>query len=145
MNPDSLYFDVDDGLLWPVKGNILKDYSPDRVVYFETLAQFKCNPAVMIEAQIGTEVQNAANGIITSITKEEETGVTVTVNIGSGYSLVYGQLNDDINYKVGDEVLEGQVIGTIAKPTMYYSVEGSNLYFQVIKDKETMNPMLLLR
>lgn len=145
LNPDTLYFDVEDGLLWPVAGNVLMDYSADRVIFFETLQQFRCNPAVIIAAEAGTEVKSAADGIITSITKEDETGTTVTVNIGSGYSLVYGQLKDDVNYKVGDQVLEGDVIGTVASPTMYYSVEGSNLYFQVIKDEETVNPMLLLR
>lgn len=145
LNPDTLYFDVEKGLLWPVTGNVLMDYSADRVVFFETLQQFKCNPAVIIGAQTGTEVKSAADGIITSITNEDETGKTVTINIGSGYSLVYGQISDEINFKVGDQVLEGDVIGNVADPTMYYSVEGSNLYFQVMKEKDTVNPMLLLR
>lgn len=145
LNPDTLYFEAEEGLLWPVAGNVLMDYSADRVIFFETLQQFKCNPAVIIGAKTGTQVKSAADGIITSVTKEDETGTTVTVNIGSGYSLVYGQLNDEINVKVGEQVLEGDVIGTIADPTMYYSVEGSNLYFQVIKEKDTVNPMLLLR
>lgn len=145
LNPDTLYFDAEEGLSWPVSGNILMDYSADKVVFFQTLQQFKCNPAIIIDAKVGTEVKSAADGIITSITNEAETGTTVTVNIGSGYSLVYGQLDEDINVKVGDQVFEGDVIGKVAEPTMYYSVEGSNLYFQVLKDDETVNPMLLLK
>ncbi|MDF2801294.1 MAG: hypothetical protein K0S61_1197 [Anaerocolumna sp.] len=145
ISPETLYFDTEKGLLWPVKGNVLMDYSADKVVFFETLQQFKCNPAVIIGAQVGTEVLSAADGIITSITKEEETGTTVTISVGSGYNLVYGQLDKEIKYKVGDQVKEGAVIGTVADPTMFYSVEGSNLYFQVSKDEETVNPMLLLR
>jgi len=91
ISPETLYFDTEKGLLWPVTGNVLMDYSADKVVFFQTLQQFRCNPAVIIGAQVGTEVLSAASGIITSITKEEETGTTVTINIGSGYSLVYGQ------------------------------------------------------
>ncbi|QHQ60412.1 peptidoglycan DD-metalloendopeptidase family protein [Anaerocolumna sedimenticola] len=144
MTPDSLYFDTDDGLLWPVTGNILMDYSVDRVVYYETLEQFRVNPAVIIDAEIGTKVLSAAKGVITKITKEDETGTTVTVSLGNGFSVVYGQL-DDLNVKVGDMVKEGQEIGVVAKPTKYFTVEGSNLYFQVLKNDKTVNPMLYLR
>lgn len=144
MTPDSLYFDAEDGLLWPVTGNILMDYSVDRVVYYETLEQFRVNPAVIIDAEIGTKVLSAAKGVITSITTEDETGLTVTASIGNGYSLVYGQL-DKVEVKVGDMIKAGQKLGIVAKPTMYYTVEGSNLYFQVLKDDETVNPMLYLR
>ncbi len=144
MTPESLYFDAEDGLLWPVNGNILMDYSVDRVIYYETLEQFRCNPAVIIDAEVGTKVLSAAKGVITSITKEDETGTTVTVSIGNGYSVIYGQL-DNLNVKVGDMVEEGQELGIVAKPTMYYTVEGSNLFFQVLKNDETVNPMLYLR
>lgn len=142
---DTLYFDVEKGLNWPINGDVLLNYSPDRVVYFKTLEQFRCNPAIIIDAKIGAEVNSAATGIITSITEEDETGVTVTMNIGSGYSLVYGQLENSQDYKVGDMVEKGAVLGNVAKPTMYYSVEGGNLYFMVEKDNETVDPVSLLK
>jgi murein DD-endopeptidase MepM/ murein hydrolase activator NlpD len=144
MKPESLFFKPDKGLLWPVNGNVLMNYSMDRVIYYQTLEQFKCNPAIIIDAEVGTKVLSATKGIITSITNEDETGLTVTASIGSGYSLVYGQLND-VKVEVGDMVKEGDVLGTIAEPSKYYTVEGSNLYFKVLKDKDTVDPMLLLR
>ena len=33
------------------------------------------------------------------------------------------------------------MIGTIAAPTKYYSLEGTNLFFELMKDKEPVNPM----
>lgn len=144
MQPAMLNFNTDKGLLWPVIGNVIKNYSMDRVVYFETLEQFKTNPAIIIDAEVGAEVLSAAKGKITSITNEDETGLTVTASIGNGYSLVYGQL-EDVSAEVGDIINEGDVLGKVAAPSKYYSVEGSNLYFQVLKDEETMNPMTLLR
>lgn len=144
MKPETLHFKADAGLLWPVNGNVLLNYSVDKVIYHQTLEQFKINPAVLIDAEVGSEVLSAAKGIITTVEHNDETGLTVTAAIGSGYSLVYGQLQD-VAVEVGDTVEEGQVLGTIAKPTKFYSLEGSNLYFQVLKDDKTMNPMLLLR
>jgi len=141
---DKLSFDRDEGLAWPVSGNVIMNYSMDRTVYFATLMQYKCNPAIIIDAEVGTEVKAAADGVVTKIANNEETGLTVTMEIGNGYSLVYGQL-ENLNLEVGDFVSQGEVIGTIAKPTKYYTVEGSNLYFQVLEDGKTINPMLLLR
>lgn len=134
-----------DTLLWPVQGNVIMNYSMDHTIYHATLMQFKCNPAIIIDAEVGTEVKAAADGVITNINDDHVTGLTVTMDIGDGYNLVYGQLADDINVKVGDMVEEGEVIGAIDLPTKYYSLEGSNLYFMVMENDKTVNPMLYLR
>ncbi|MDD3138520.1 MAG: M23 family metallopeptidase [Lachnospiraceae bacterium] len=142
----ALSFKADDGLLWPVQGNVIMNYSMDHTIYFATLMQYKCNPAIILDAEVGTEVKAAADGIITEIVENEETGYTITMNIGNNYNLVYGQLNkDSVSLKVGDSVNEGDVIGTISEPTKYYSVEGSNLFFEVTENDQTVNPMLYLR
>ena len=142
---DSLSFKADDGLLWPVKGNVIMNYSMDHTIYFATLMQYKCNPAIIIDAEVGTDVKAAARGIVSSIdANNEETGYTITMSIGDGYSLVYGQLGN-VALKVGDKVNAGEVIGTVNEPTKYYTLEGSNLYFQVLQDDQTVNPMLLLK
>lgn len=144
MKPETLFFDTDKGLLWPLKGDVIMQYSVDAVKYNATLEQFRTNPAIVIKANVGDNVLSAAKGIVSTITNEDETGLTVTVSIGSGYTLVYGQLQD-LTVDVGDTILEGDILGTIENPSKYYVVEGSNLYFQVLKDNVDMNPMLLLR
>lgn len=114
---ENLSFKADEGLLWPVNGNVIMNYSMDHTIYFATLMQYKCNPAIIIDAEVGTEVKAAATGIVSSIdTDNEETGLTVTVNIGDGYSVVYGQL-DNVSLEVGDMVNEGDIIGTVSEPT----------------------------
>lgn len=144
MKPETLHFDDAAGLLWPVVGDVIRSFSVDAVKYDPTLEQFRTNPAIAIKANVGDSVLSSAKGIVTSITNEDETGLTVTVSIGSGYSLVYGQLQD-LTVEVGDSILEGDILGSIANPSKYYVVDGSNLYFQVLKDEVEVNPMLLLR
>lgn len=144
MKPETLHFDDAAGLLWPVVGDVIRSFSVDAVKYDPTLEQFRTNPAIAIKANVGDNVLSAAKGIVTSITEEDETGLTVTVSIGSGYSLVYGQLQD-LTVEEGDTILEGDILGSIANPSKYYVVDGSNLYFQVLKDEVEVNPMLLLR
>ncbi|NLO10560.1 MAG: M23 family metallopeptidase [Clostridiales bacterium] len=143
-NTSPLSFDVETGLLWPVDGNVIMNYSMDHLIYYATLMQFKVNPAVVFDAEVGTDVKAATTGIITDIFDDPVTGLTVTMDIGDGYSLLYGQLAN-VNHKIGDRLSEGDIIGVINTPTKYYSVEGSNLYFMVMEDEETVNPMLYLR
>lgn len=143
-NLPSLSFDAEEGLIWPVDGNVIMNYSMKHLTYHATLMQFKVNPAIIIDAEVGTEVKAAADGVIADIYDDPVTGLTVAMDIGNEYSLVYGQLKD-VDFKIGDSVSEGDVIGAINEPTKYYTVEGSNLYFMVMESDQTVNPMLLLQ
>lgn len=139
-----LSFNEETGLLWPVSGDVIMKYDMTGTTYFKTLAQYRCNPALIISAKEGTKVKAATDGEILSVKKKDETGMTVTMNIGNDYTLVYGQLKD-VKVKAGDIVKEGDTIATIAAPSQYYSEEGDNLYFQVMEKNETVDPLLLLR
>lgn len=139
-----LAFNEEKGLLWPVKGDIVMKYDLSGTTYFQTLAQYRSNPALVISAKEGTKVKAAAEGEVLSVQKNDETGTTVAMNIGNDYTLVYGQLKD-VTVKKGDMVKAGDVIASIAKPTQYYSEEGTNLYFQVKEKRETVDPLLLLQ
>lgn len=124
---------------WPVRGTVLVDYNMDETVYFPTLDQYKVSPAVAIQAVEDAPVYAAADGQILSIEQDACTGTTVTMELGNGYQAIYGQLKD-LTVAEGDTVKEGDVIGNIDSPTKYYSVEGPNLYFQMKKDGETIDP-----
>ena len=135
-----LNFSPESDLSWPLQGDVILNYSMDQTVYFATLDQYKYNPALIIAGKVNDPVNAAATGKITDISANEETGLTVTMDLGNGYSAVYGQLKE-VLYKEGATVEAGNAIGYIAEPTKYYSVEGSNLYFELLKDKEPVDPM----
>ena len=137
---ETLHFDTNKDMTWPIEGEILLDYSMDQTIYFPTLEQYRCNPALVIEGAVNDKVFSAARGKITEITENEVTGCTVKQDLGDGYTAIYGQLKE-LNFKTGDMVEAGQVIGYISEPTKYYSMEGSNLYFAMEKDGEPINPL----
>lgn len=139
-NPSTLHFSPETDLGWPLQGDVIMNYSMDQTIYFATLEQYKYNPALVIAGKVNDPVKAAAAGRITDISTNEETGVTVTMELGDGYTAVYGQLKE-VLYKEGASVDAGNAIGYIAEPTKYYSVEGSNLYFKLLKDGEPVNPM----
>ncbi len=128
-----------DKLLWPISGNILLDYSMDKTVYFETLDQYKYNPAVIIQGRVDQEVLCAADGQITKIEESDELGTTVTVDFGSGFEGIYGQIKD-VTVEEGSQVQTGLKLGVVSEPTHYYTKEGANIYFQLLKDGKPINP-----
>lgn len=140
---DSLSFHQESVITWPVKGNVILPFSVDNLVHYATLGEWKTNPAIMISSEAGTEVVSATKGIVSSIVDDAETGITVTMSVGNGYEIVYGQLTE-VTCDIGEVIEEGTVIGKVAAPTKYYSVEGSNLYLQVLCEGTPVNPMLFL-
>lgn len=137
---EKLQFSESDQLGWPLSGDVILNYSMDQSVYFATLDQYKYNPALVIAGAVNDKVTAAADGQVLSIKTTAETGETVTVDIGNGYQLVYGQLKD-VQFSEGDYMEKGALIGFVSEPTKYYSMEGSNLYFEMLKDGEPVNPM----
>lgn len=140
----ALSFSGEQELNWPVLGEVILGYSMDHTIYHETLNLFKTNDGVLLAAEKGTHVVSVADGIITEITEDTMHGVCVTMAIGSGYEVTYGQLSET-ELKVGDSLKEGDLVGTVAEPTRYYSLEGPHLYLKMQKEKEPVNPMLYLR
>lgn len=136
----SVSFSENDFLLWPVDGNVKMSYSMDKTIYFETLDQYKYNPALIISGKENSQVISAATGVVKSVEMLPQTGTTVTISLGNGYECVYGQLKQ-VSVNSGDYVATGAVIGYLDAPTKYYSLEGCNLYFEMRKDGQSINPL----
>lgn len=130
-------------LLWPVEGEVILPFSMDRSIYFKTLAQYQYNPAMIISAEEGTEVFASAAGTVTEVGKSNEYGHYVTMDLGDGYLITYGQLFD-INAEAGESLEAGARIGMVAYPTRSYIEEGDNLYLRLEKDETPVDPALYL-
>jgi len=137
---NSYQFSESDQLQWPIVGNVLINYSVDKTVYFPTLDKYKYNSAIVIQATVGEPITAAASGEVVSVFQDPQIGNGITVNIGNGYEVTYGQL-DDIQVSTGENIDTGTLLGYVAEPTKYYCVEGSNVYFKVTKDEIPVNPM----
>ena len=140
----TLDFHEEDGLVWPIVGDVLINYSMDKTIYFPTLQQYKYNPAIVIAATQGESISAAANGRVTDVDYDPVIGNMVVMDLGNGYELTYGQL-ENITVSEGSYVSVGDGIGTVASPTKYYSLEGTNVYFKLTKDGTPVNPMTQLQ
>lgn len=141
--PQVFTFTEEEGLIAPVANEVLMHFNMDNTVYFATLDQYKYNPAVIYKAEVGNQVVSCADGTVVDMYQNEELGQVVVLDLGNGYQATYGQLKD-VNVAIGSTVTAGQPIANVAEPTIYYSVEGCNVYFALTKDGVAVNPEELM-
>lgn len=125
---------------WPVRGEVIMDYSMDKTIYYPTLQEYKCNPSILIQSEEGTDVAAAFSGTVADVYHDAQLGTVLEMSLGNGYEAYYGQL-ENVDVAVGDTVQQGQIIGTVSTPTRFYSIEGSHLNFRVTRDGEPVDPL----
>lgn len=127
-------------MTWPVFGNVLLDYNMESTIYFPTLDQYKCNPAVIIQGDVSDPVSAPANARVQEVGSNEEIGNYVVLDLGNDYSVTCGQLKD-IKVVENEYMEQGQIIGYVSEPTKYYSVEGTNLFLEMKHQDQTVDPL----
>lgn len=125
---------------WPVRGEVIMDYSMDKTIYYPTLQEYKCNPSILIQSEEGTDVAAVFSGTVADVYHDAQLGTVLEMSLGNGYEAYYGQL-ENVDVAVGDTVRQGQIIGTVSTPTRFYSIEGSHLNFRVTRDGEPVDPL----
>jgi len=131
-------------MLWPVNGEIVMDFSTDRLIHDVTLNQFRTNDKISISATVGTQVRASSDGVVRSIVNDRRLGNTVTLEHGNGWFTTYSQLQEHILVEEGDVVNQGQVIGGVGEPSIFYTLLGSHLSFGVTRNDMPVNPLVVL-
>ena len=68
----------------------------------------------------------------------------VTILLGNFFKAYCGHL-DNVDYEIGDDIQEGDVLGTVAETTKSFVLEGPNVYFKMTNNDKTVNPVKYLR
>ncbi len=135
-----LDFTGEDRLAWPVEGNVILGYSMDTTTWFPTLEQYRCNPATVIQSDVSTPVRAPADARVIELGSNEEIGSYLRLDLGNGYTALCGQLKE-IPVVENEYLHKGDVLGYIAEPTKYYSIEGNNLYFEFFHENEPIDAL----
>lgn len=129
-------------------GNILKDHSPDELLCFEAMNEWRIHTGIDIIATEGTEVVAVSGGKVIDVRNDNDflggLGQTVVIDHGNGYRTQYSNLEENIQVKKDDIVKKGQTIGTVGKTSIYERDKSqsenptSHLHFELFK-KEAEN------
>lgn len=137
-------FQPEDKMLWPTEGSVILGYSMDQDIYFETLEQYRYNPAIYIGTKEGSKVCACANGTVKELGEDAKLGHYLVLDLGNGYQLKYAQLQN-LQVKKDDVVAKGQILGDVAKTTRFFTLEGDHLYLELTKDNNPIDPTPLFQ
>lgn len=117
-------------LAMPLKGEIIKAFSGDTLVYNPTLNMWMTHNGIDISAAKETEVTAALAGVIIDVKNDDSMGLTVTIDHGSSGRTVYAGLSRTTAEK-GDKINAGQSLGTAGTPPAE-ALRGPHLHFEYI-------------
>ena len=124
--------------IMPVKGIISGVYGSQRILNGKPKWP---HYGIDIAAKKGTKIQASSSGLVTMAEQDlYYTGGTIIMDHGHGISTIYSHL-ESINVKVGDEVLQGDIIGTVGSTGRS---TGPHLDFRINWFQTRLDPMSVL-
>ena len=96
---------------------------------------------VDVSAEAGSEVCALAAGTVEAIyTADVLQGTQIVLNHGDGLTSEYHYVEPVDGLKVGDTVIAGQVIATVAEPTGAEYKDGAHLHLEVFESGKNVDP-----
>ena len=124
---------------WPIPGEIIGPYSPDELIWSETLDQWQTHPALDLAAEAGEAVCACAAGVVTEAWEDALWGKVIRIEHDQGYVSTYANLNTLKQVSVGEAVREGQAISTVGDSAICESEMPGHIHFSLEKDGEPVD------
>lgn len=129
----------------PVDGEIIKEYAKDNLVYSETLEEWTTHLGWDIKADKTTVVKSSAIGKVKSIKNDPRYGLSIIIEHQDGYETLYSNLLSTEFVTVGEEVKQGQSIGTVGNTAAFEIADTAHLHFEITKNGENVDPTTLVK
>lgn len=125
---------------WPVKGEIISDFSLEVLAYDETMGDWRTHCGVDISASVGTEVCAVAGGTVEQVYQDDLMGTTVVIDHGDGLRSTYSNLASTPTVSAGDAVSTGSVIGAVGETALAEHGRASHLHLEMSRDDVAVDP-----
>lgn len=129
----------------PTEGEIICEFAKENLIYSETLKEWITHTAIDIKADKTSVIKAAADGIVKSIVNDPRYGLTIVMEHDDGYETVYSNLLTAEFVVEGEEVKQGQTIGTAGNTASFESNAECHLHFEILKDGEYLDPNIYLK
>lgn len=129
----------------PVEGEIIKEYAKDNLIYSQTLNEWITHLGIDIKADKTTVVKASADGKVKSIKNDPRYGLTVVIEHTNGFSTVYSNLLTAEFVVAGEDVKQGQTLGTVGNTATFEIADESHLHFEILKDNVQLDPNIYIK
>ena len=124
---------------------VIREYSETKPSYSKTLDLWEVHKGIDISADKGYEVKSLLAGKVVNVFKDDKHGISVKVESDNNIVVVYSNLDEKTNVQKGQEIVEGQVLGTVGDTTSVESEDGAHIHVEAFKGEESIDPMTLLK
>lgn len=125
---------------YPVGGQIIKAFSEGKLVYSETLKDYRVHNGADIKAQILEKVVASEDGVVESVKNDALMGITIVIDHENGVKTVYSNLSSVDMVKEGDKVKKGQVISGVGDTSLIETGQETHIHFEMLIDGIYVNP-----
>lgn len=113
----------------------------DKLVFNQTLKQWRTHNGVDFIAAKDSEVKAVYGGEVTSVENTTLEGTVVTVKQTDGITAIYKSLGSDVKVEAGQTVKAGDVIGYVSETMVTEKSEGAHLHLEMKKDGKYVDPL----
>jgi len=129
----------------PTDGDIVRGFAKDSLVYSETLQEWIVHQAIDIKANSRDVIKAAAEGKVTAIKNDPRYGLTVIIEHAGGFKTVYSNLLTAEFVVEGEQVKQGQTLGTVGSSATFEIADEPHLHFEMLKDSEYVDPTIYIK
>lgn len=129
----------------PIEGELVKDYAKDKLVYSETLKEWTTHLGWDIKADKTSVVKASCEGKVKSIKNDPRYGLSVIIEHQDGYETLYANLLSSEFVEVGEEIKQGDSIGTVGNSGAFEIADETHLHFEITKNNECVDPNTLIK
>lgn len=129
----------------PVEGEIVKHFGKEKLIYSDTLKEWTTHLGIDIKADKTTVVKAAADGSVKSIKNDPRYGLTIVVEHQNGFTSVYSNLLTAEFVVEGENVKQGQTLGTVGNSATFEILDDPHLHFEILKDGNSIDPEMYIK
>lgn len=131
-------------MIAPVKGEIITEFAKDKLIYSETLQEWRGHSGIDIKAKVGTNVIAVLDGTVSKLYEDSLWGKTIVIDHGQELFTKYCNLGTLEMVKEGLQVKQGDYISTVGKTAQIESLMDEHLHFEVINKQKTVDPRSIM-
>lgn len=129
---------------WPVKGEILRDFSVETLSPDPTMGDWRTHAGLDVAARLGTRVLCMTEGTVSEIWEDSALGTCVRVEHGGKLESVYANLSPQPTVNVGDHMEIGAILGAVGTTAQAEIGMEPHLHLEVFRNGKSMDPMEFL-
>lgn len=126
----------------PVSGEIVKFHDLEKLIFSETMGDYRVHKGIDIKAELGAEVVSFTDGVVSSVTDDYFYGTTVAITHDRGVVSYYMNLDPELKQgiAVGSEIKAGEAFAKIGSTARVEAADEPHLHFELRVNGELIDP-----